>query len=134
VCRHQEGEVVIITGGVKDFELLEDITVNVRKAGAYPMMFAGSDRLTRKLYTEVPVKYDSQAPLVDLKLLEFTDAIISVDYGEDPGLLADIPPERFITRGKASVPVTDLAIKRNIRGISLGNGLYPTEALAKRYD
>jgi len=129
----KEGEVVLILGGVPDFELLEDITVNVRKTGAYALMFAGSDRLTRKLFTEVPVKYDSQAPLVDMKLLDFTDAIISVDYGEDPGLLADIPPERFLTRSKAYESVTDLAYQRKIRGVSLGNGLYPTEALAKRY-
>ena len=129
----KEGEVVLITGGVKDIELLEDIAVNVSKVGAYPMISVGSDRLTRKMFTEVPEKYDSRLPLLDLKLLDFTNVVISVSYGEDPGLLADISPERLAAINQAGAPVNDLAVKRNIRQVSLGNGLYPTEALAKQF-
>lgn len=128
-----EGENVVITGGVRDMELLEDVAVNVRKAGAFPLLVVGSDRLTRRLYTDVPEKYDSQVPGFDMKLSDFVNAQISVDFNENPGLLADIPPERLIARAKASDPVTEVILNRKFRTISLGNELYPTEAKAKQF-
>jgi leucyl aminopeptidase (aminopeptidase T) len=82
---------------------------------------------------EVPPKYDSRVPESDLKLFSFVDAVINVDYGQTPDLLADIAPERFIARGKAYQPVNDLQEKRNVKGVSLGNGLYPTDANAKQF-
>lgn len=129
----QEGDFVMISGGVRDIELLENIVINVRKLGAFPLLTIGSDRITRRSYTEVPEKYDTQVPEADLKLLGFVDAIISVDYSETIGLLADIPVERFVKRGKAYEPVNELISKRNIKGVNLGNGLYPTEASAKQF-
>jgi len=128
-----EGEFVLISGGLRNLELLEDIAVNVRKLGAFPLLTIDSDRLTRRMYTDVPVKYDTQVPELDLKLLSFVTAIISVDYREKMDLLADIPPARFIEQSKASEPATDLYLKRNIKIVNLGNVMYPTEARAKRY-
>ena len=132
-ARIHEGEIVFINGGVGNLELLEDIAVNVRKLGAFPVVTIGSDRITRRMYTEVPVKYDNQIPELSLKLLSFVTAIISVDYSETPGLLADIPPERFVAISKASEPVNELLVNRNVKGVTLGNGLYPTEAQAKQF-
>jgi len=128
-----EGEFVMITGGSRDLDLLEDIAINVGKLGAYPLLTIGSDRLTRRWMTEVPVKYDTRVPESDLKLYGFITAIINVDYGGTPGLLSDIPPERFIARGKAYEPVNELLESRKVKGVSLGNGLYPTEASAKQF-
>jgi aminopeptidase len=129
----QEGEFVLISGGVRDIELLEDIVINVRKLGAFPLLSIGSDRITRRSFTEVPEKYDTQTPEADLKLLDNVDAVINVDYSETTGLLADIPVERFVKRGKAYEPVNELVSKRNIKGVNLGNMLYPTEATAKQF-
>ncbi|MGE5447968.1 MAG: hypothetical protein ACM3PR_06370, partial [Bacteroidales bacterium] len=54
-CAHiKEGEFVMISGGVRDLQLLEDIAVNVRKLGAFPLVSIESDRMTRRMYTEVP--------------------------------------------------------------------------------
>jgi len=128
-----EGEFVMVSGGVRDLELLEDIVVNVGKKGAFPILTIGSDRLTRRWVTEVPVKYDTRTPENDLKLFGFITAIINVDYNETIGLLSDIPVERFVARGKAYEPVTELIAKRNVKGVNLGNGLYPTEASAKQF-
>ncbi len=129
----KEGEFVLIQGGVREMELLEDITVNVAKKGGYPLLTVGSDRLTRKYYTEVPVMYDLRAPELDYKILCFIDAAISVDYNEDPGLLTDIPAERLAAISQANAPVTDLALSRKIKQVSIGNGLYPTDARAKQF-
>ena len=128
-----EGEFVLISGGIRDFELLEDIVINVGKKGAFPILTMGSDRMTRRWVTEVPPKYDSQTPEGDIKLFGFITAMISVDYNETVGLLSDIPAERLVTRGKAYEPVNELIMKRNIKGVNLGNGLYPNEATAKQF-
>jgi len=128
-----DGEFVMITGGIRDIELLENIVIQVGKLGAYPILTIGSDRMNRRWVTEVPEKYDSRTPESDLKLFGFITAVINVDYSEAIGLFADIPPERFVTRGKAYEPVNELIAKRNVKGVSLGNGLYPTEASAKQF-
>ncbi len=128
-----EGEFVMVSGGVRDLELLEDIVVNVGKKGAFPILTIGSDRMNRRWVTEVPVKYDSRVPEGDLKLFGFITAMISVDYSEAIGLFADIPAERLVARGKAYEPVNELIAERNVKGVSLGNGLYPSEANAKQY-
>ena len=129
-----EGDLVLISGGVRDVELLEDIFINVRKLGASPLLSFGSDRLTRRYYDDVPVKYDSQTPELNLKLAGIVTALISVDYNESFGLLSDVPPERFAAVNKAWTPVYDLNRARNVRNVYLGNGLYPTAALAEQFD
>ena len=72
----QEGEIVFVNGGVRDLELLENIAVHVRKKGAFPLLTIDSDRLTRKMYTEVPKKYDKQLSQLNYKLVEMMDAQI----------------------------------------------------------
>ena len=41
----REGELVGITGDPKDAKILEDLAVQVRKRGAYPLIMLTSDRL-----------------------------------------------------------------------------------------
>lgn len=129
----KESDCVLISGGVKDIDLLEDIAIEVRKMGAFPLITVGSDRLTRMMYTDVPAKYDSQTPMFDMELAKMVHAIIGVEFGETMGLLSDIPTERFETRNKANTPVNDIIMKRNVRQVSLGNGLYPTSELANMF-
>ena len=129
----KEGDAVLISGGAGNQELLENIAVQVRKQGGFPLLTFGSDRLTKRMLDDVPAKYDSQKPSLDLALAGIIDAIISVDYGEGEGLLAHVPAERMAARAKAAQPVMNAFLKRGVRQVNLGNGLYPTEALAKRF-
>jgi len=129
----KEGEFVLIQGGVREMELLEDIAINVAKKGGYPLLTVGSDRLTRKFLTEVPEIYDSKPPELALKIYGFIDASIDIAYNEDPDLLADIPAERFAVISQAAAPATDLFVSRKIKQVGIGNGLYPTEARAKQF-
>jgi len=64
----REGEVVLVSGGIRDWDLMENIAVEVRKVGAHPLVTAASESLVRRLATEVPAKYDGQTPALDLKL------------------------------------------------------------------
>ncbi|MBW6537223.1 MAG: aminopeptidase [Mariniphaga sp.] len=129
----QEDDIVLVSGSVRDLELLENIAVNVRKKGAFPLLTISSDRMTRRMYTDVPEKYDSQTSKVNLGLVGIMTALISVSSGKSPDLLADIPPERFAKRAEAGKPVFDLYEKKLIKSVELGSGLYPTKAKADEY-
>jgi aminopeptidase len=128
-----EGDIVMVSGGVKDMELLENIAVNVRKKGAFPLLTVNSDRLTRKMFTEVPEKYDSQAPKLGMHMVKFITAQIEVSAGETSDLLSDIPPERFKTRSDANRELRDYVEKNPIKMVALGNGMYPTKANADEF-
>ena len=56
----KEGEIVMITGRQQDAELMENIAVEVAKAGGYPMVDYSSDRLSKRLFFDVPDTYDSR--------------------------------------------------------------------------
>jgi leucyl aminopeptidase (aminopeptidase T) len=129
----KEGDLVVVSGGVRDMELLENIAVHVRTLGAFPLVTLGSDRMTRRMYDDVPVKYDSQTPEFSLKLAEIIDAVISVDNSETMGLLRDIPAERMALRSEAFIPVSDIPYDRNVRQVSLGDGMYPIADRAAMY-
>lgn len=130
----KEGDIVLISGGVRDMELLEDISIEAQKAGGQTMMDFGSDDLAKRSYTDVPEKYDSQAPKLALALAKIVNVTISVDSQESENTFADIPPARIAARAKAGAPVNTEFTKNKVRQVSLGNDLYPTEWRAKRYD
>jgi leucyl aminopeptidase (aminopeptidase T) len=89
---------------------------------------------TAWLVDEVPDKYDSQNPILDMKLMEIADVIILADFLEHNDLMAGVSPARLAARSAASQPVTALALKRGVRQVSLGNGLSPTADNAKQFD
>jgi leucyl aminopeptidase (aminopeptidase T) len=128
-----EGDYVLISGGVRDFELLENVAVHVRKAGAFPLVSLYSDRMRRRNFDDVPAKYDSQNAEFELKLAGLITAWIDVDSTEKKSLLAGLPPERVAASRKASSPVNELLLKRNVRYVNLGNELYPTSDRAREF-
>jgi leucyl aminopeptidase (aminopeptidase T) len=128
----KRGDRVLISGSVRDAQLMEDVAIESMKAGGDPVITLQSDQLLRRSYDEVPTSYDSLAPAATLALLNAFDVQISVDVGEAEGLLAGVPQARRTARAKAGEPVTALFMRRNIRSVNLGNGLYPTATLAKR--
>ena len=127
-----EGDLVLVFGSDEDLPLLEDIAIEVRKRGASPLVSVGTERLRRRLYDEVPAKYDSQTPEMMSKLAGIVDVIILTESGEGR-TLEGVAPERIAARGKASVPVTELMRKRGIRTVALGNGLYPSAEQAAQF-
>jgi len=128
-----EGDYVLVTGGLRDFELLEDIAVHVRKVGACPLVSLYSDRMWRRSFDDVPAKYDSRSNEFELKLAGLITAQIDVDFRETESWLAHVPPERFATFSKSWSLVNDLMRKRNVRFVHLGNELYPTTERAKLF-
>jgi aminopeptidase len=128
----REGELVGITGDPKDAEILEDLAVQVRKRGAHPLVMLTSDRLSRRLYDDVPAQFDSQAPAWDVKIAGLLDAQFVLESG-DEAALAGVPAARIAAREKTFQPVFKRMRERNVRIIFLGNGLYPTSSRAKQF-
>jgi aminopeptidase len=129
----KEGDIVFISGGVRDLELLENLNTDARKLGAFPLLTLNSDRMAKKYFEEVPQKYDAQTPDLDLKLATIATVAINVDANESEGYLAGVSPARLAATGKTFEPVGDLYLKRSVRQVSVGNGLYPTDWRAKRF-
>jgi aminopeptidase len=129
----KEGELVLISGGPQDQELLENIAVHVRKVGAFPQVVLSTDRMAKRLFFDVPEKFDTQADTLGLKLAENFNAVISVDSNLDEGAFAGADPKRLAARARASQPIVDTFLKRKVRQVEVGNGLYPTAWRAKRF-
>lgn len=129
----KEGELVLVSGGTQDQELLENIAVHVRKVGAFPQVALSSDRMAKRLFFDVPEKFDTQADTLGLKLAENFNAVIAVNSNLDEGVFAGADPKRQAARAKASQPVAEAFLKRKVRQVEVGNGLYPTAWRAKRF-
>jgi len=128
----KNGEHVYIAGGSRDEELLENLAVETMKAGAQPLVGLASERLDRRSYMEVPASYDSQPPTLFLAMVNTFNAMLTVEAGETENNMAGVPPERMAARAKAGLPANEAFLKKPMRAVNLGNGLYPTAALARR--
>lgn len=126
------GDRVLIYGSVRDADLLEDLAVETMKLGGQPLIAIGSQRLGRRSYDEVPASYDTLSQTLDLALVNTFDVQLSVDIGESDTAYAGVPAARIAARAKAQVPVNTAFYRRGVRTVNVGNGLYPTAALARR--
>ena len=129
----KEGEIVLITGQPHDAELLENLAVHARKVGAFPMVTYSSDRLSKRLFFDVPDKYDSQTDALGIKFAEIVDVVISVGNNMTQDLFEGADPKRMAARGKAGEAIDQAFLKNNVRTVELGNNLYPTPWRAERY-
>jgi aminopeptidase len=129
--RVKQGEPVLIFGTPEQMQLLEDIAVQVRKAGGWPVITIGSDRLARLAFDSVPPERDTDPPQANLALARAFPAMIAVEGAQSDTTLRHIPPERFEARAKAAQPVMAQINRLNRRIVFLGNGMFPTEENAR---
>jgi leucyl aminopeptidase (aminopeptidase T) len=128
-----EGEVVLISGQSHDAAFLEDLAVAVRAAGAFPLLEQGSDRLSRRLFFDVPAKYDAQRNTLGLRLAEMIDVNIILADSLSEDVMAGADPQRVAARGKAGEEVAAAFLDKGVRFVEIGNGFYPTPWRAQRY-
>ena len=124
------GDKVQISGSVRDNQLLENLAVETMKAGGQPLITVFSEQLGRRAYDEVPASYDSQPQTLGVALVNTFDVQLSVDVGESENIMAGVPAARIAARAAANQPVVEAFLKRGVRSVNLGNGLYPTATLA----
>jgi aminopeptidase len=132
-ARVREGEIVFITGRPHDAELLENLAVQVRRAGGFPLVAYSSDRLARRLFFDVPARYDAQPDALGMRMAEVADVVISLGNLTDENLFDGADPARMAARAKADEPVMQAFLRNNVRTIDIGNNLYPTAWRAQRY-
>lgn len=130
----KEGEIVMVSGSMRDMQLLEDIVIEVEKVGGYPILSVNSERLAKRYYDEVPAKYDSREPKLGMALARTVNVNINVENTETEDLLADVPRERIAATAKSGQPVGAEYRRNRVRTVNVGNELYPTEWRAKRFD
>ena len=128
----KEGEIVYINGRSHDAELIENLAVNVRKVGGFPLVEYNSDRLAKRLFFDVPDKYDTQMDALSRKLADDVDVVITLGNNASENLFEGADPKRMAARGKANEPVMQAFLK-NVRTVEIGNNLYPTPWRAQRY-
>ena len=129
----RENDVVQVSGGVQDIELMEDIAIEVRKVGAFPLVRIESDRMTRRMLDLVPEKYNSQPSQLDLKLAGLVNVRIWIEPRLAEDLFAGADPGRRDARDKANAVADEAFFKHNVRYVELGNNFYPTSWRAKRF-
>ncbi len=130
----KEGEIVLVTGSVRDMDLLENIVIEIAKVGGHSMLEINSEKMLKRSYTDVDAKFDSKEPKLGMALAKLVNVTINVDSQETDGLLAEIPAARLAARGKAGQPVGLEFIKNKVRNVNVGNDLYPTSWRAERFE
>lgn len=126
----KEGEVILVNGGIHNFELVENIAVNIKKAGAFPVVMARTDRLEQRSVNEVDMEYLERTPEYYIRWLEDIDGMISVDAMKDPRILATLPEEKIGAVRNGGRPVNNKFQEEKIRWTGIG---YPTEEKAEMF-
>jgi leucyl aminopeptidase (aminopeptidase T) len=128
----KSGDRVLVTGSPRDYGMLEEIAIDVLKAGGQPVIAVTTDRLIRRTYTDVPESLDGQSPTFATSLANTEDVVISVDASDTENVLREISPARVAARANAFQPATQAFLNRHVRYINLGNGAYPTAEFSQR--
>jgi leucyl aminopeptidase (aminopeptidase T) len=130
VARVKEGDVVLISGKATDASLLDSLNIECNKVGAEGLVTLNlSDAAYRRLFAEVPAKFDKRRPTMMEQLADLVTVTFSME-NTDMTLNADLPPERVQARSEAGNTVSEKMLKRNVRQVFIGNGLYPADSRA----
>jgi hypothetical protein len=127
----QPGEVVVITGGPAQIELMGALQVAVSKAGGQPLLQLNLPDANKRAIMETPMKHLKRLPTAALHMQRLADAFINVSSVDDPALFADVPEERMAATRQAGVPLNDAFRTARFRSVALGQtGGIPTAAYA----
>jgi aminopeptidase len=128
--RLKEGDIVQVTSGAHDLHFAELVALECYKIGAIPTLSASTDQYSKRVLTEVPLKYLEATPKQMIALAEVLTARIIIEPYNDPGILAKVPEESIGARRRATKPVSDRMRERNVKWAYIG---YPTRKTAKFY-
>ncbi|MBV8148322.1 MAG: aminopeptidase [Candidatus Eremiobacteraeota bacterium] len=123
----KENQIILLTSDPTNFPFLEDLAIQIRAAGAFPLIWVTSDEYNRRMYSEVPAKYDSQSPLLAAGLFKMVDMAINVDFGgdQDYNFFASADQARLAAQAKTFVPIQQAFLSANKRALEIGNGIFP---------
>ncbi|MCO4782912.1 MAG: aminopeptidase [Candidatus Cloacimonetes bacterium] len=128
--RVKKGEVVKLNGGLHNKEFIEELAVEIRKVGAFPMINISWDSLDYRMINETDVDMLDAHPHHRIKLEEMTDCIISFPGVKDPKLFSNIDSNKMKTLGYASRDIQEANVKRGARRVGAG---WPSQETADVY-
>jgi leucyl aminopeptidase (aminopeptidase T) len=132
-ARVKEGEIVELSGSPADIELLDALLVEATGLGADTLvLLVPSPDVVRRVLKEMPPKYDARVSPNALKRAEFVDVRIRIDSSDFHGITAGLDPARLATQMQAYFQGEMNFLRNNVRQVTLGNNLYPTEERARR--
>jgi leucyl aminopeptidase (aminopeptidase T) len=126
-----EGDLVLVTGDVRDMDLVEDLSIASARHGAAPMQLVERERAGVRYFTEVPEKYDGTRATFALQMAAIPSVFLSVNSNAEPGLYRAVPASRLQTAARSFRAFGETLMKRGVRQVYIGNGLYPTAATAR---
>ncbi len=126
----KEDEVIMLKGGIHNFELVENMAVDIRKKGAFPVVSADTDRMNKRTIEEVDINYLEKTREYYLRWLDDVDGVISLDSRKDPRIFSELPEDKIGATRRANRPIRDKFNEEKIRWTGMG---YPTEEKAKMY-
>jgi pimeloyl-ACP methyl ester carboxylesterase/leucyl aminopeptidase (aminopeptidase T) len=129
-ARVQPGELVWIVGGSDDVPFMEELALAVGAEGGHPVATLSSDEVLRRWYQVVPERFDQQRDEWLWRMHELADVVIELQ-STDYSIFREIPPERLDAWYAANAGLLEVTRQRGGRVIRIGNGLMPTEALAR---
>jgi aminopeptidase len=91
------------------------------------------EKAARLYFDEVPAARDATPLALSMKLAEIANVEITVGGQEFPALLSDVAPARLGANETRNLAAYKARLNRGVRLVELGNGLYPTDATAKRW-
>jgi aminopeptidase len=132
-ARVTAGDRVVVRGDIRDIDLVEEISLAVWRRGAEPVQILGREKTSRRYFDEVPATQDNVPLALSMKLIEAETVEISISGSEYPGLFGDVSASRITATAKRYQPVAEARLKRGVRSVDVGNGLYPTDATAQQF-
>lgn len=133
ILHAKTGDMVLILGDSSHMPLIDDITIQLRKVGAYAISDIGNNRQAKMYYQYVPAKFDSQPPDDLIRLASFATSIVTIDYPNDPSVIAGVPQSRVAALNAAGVPFATYTLKRGTPTVDVGNGLMPAAETAGQF-
>lgn len=128
----EPGELVLVGGDLRAIELVEDLAVAIARRGGSPLQLVSREQTELRFWTEVPPEQDLARMEWTRRIATTADAYVQVESTEHPGLLSAVAAERLAAAARADQHVMETLRARKTPLISIGNGLYPTEARARQ--
>ena len=126
----RDGDLVQVVGGPGEAPCWRPSPSRSASRGGDALVTLKTGRLFRRLIEDVPAKYDSKPPELERKLAELITARIVIESGDFDLAGVGLPAGRLQAATKATEAMDAVLLKRGVRQVGLGNGLYPTAARA----
>jgi leucyl aminopeptidase (aminopeptidase T) len=126
-----DGDLVAVMGDVRDIDLVEELGLATVRHGGAPLQLLERERTGLRYFTEVPEARDGTRAGFAVQLANLPTVVLQIDSSTEPGLYKAIPASRLATVWKSFRPMGETMLRRGVRQVNIGNGLYPTASTAK---